>query len=91
MNANPYIHKTGLSLSNFLFNQALYQSITKIQVHIFTMYLRSSKDLRAEELITRTDGLPGSTFLSSDSPSQRVSLHEDPQESFICSPKLLTS
>ena len=54
-------------------------------------HFRSSIDLKAEELITRSAGLPGSTFPSKTCFSQSTSFHEYPNAAFICFPKLSTS
>lgn len=44
--------------------------------------LRSSSDLRADELITRSAGLPGSTFPSWRCFPQSTSFHDDPKATF---------
>lgn len=54
-------------------------------------YFRSSIDLRADVLIIRTAGLPGSVLPSKSSPLHRTSFHDDPKASLICFTKLLSS
>lgn len=54
-------------------------------------YLRSSIDLKAEVLIIRTAGLPGSSFPSTTCPSHNSFFHCVPKASFICLPKVSAS
>lgn len=50
------------------------------------IYFKSSIDLKAEELIMRTAGDPGSIFPSNSCPSVSTSFHNDPKAAFICIP-----